>query len=165
MPDVATSQTRPSTLPLIGWREWVALPELGIDRIKAKIDTGARSSALHAVDVRPMTVEGAPWISFRLHPVQRQTATTVLARAPVIDERTVRSSTGRETHRPVIETAVTLGERSWMIELTLVRRDLMGFRMLLGRQAIRSRFVVDAGRSYLGGEPRAADRRLSRDGT
>lgn len=138
-------------LPRIGWREWIALPDLAIPRIKVKVDTGARSSALHAFDVERETVDGAAWVRFRVHPLQRDARTTLECRAPLLDERWVRSSSGKATLRPVIETRVRVGERTWPVELTLVRRDMMGFRMLLGRQALRRRFLVDSGRSYLVG--------------
>lgn len=138
-------------MPRIGWREWVALPRLGVPYIKAKVDTGARSSALHASDVRPFQRDGETWVQFRIQPLQREARSSVLVEAPLVDERWVRSSTGRPTLRPVIKTTITLGGRSWPIEITLVRRDLMGFRMLLGRQAIRNRFLVHPGRSFLAG--------------
>lgn len=136
-------------LPRIGWREWLSLPELGVDRLKAKVDTGARSSALHAFDIEPHERDGVAWVRFSIHPVQRDRHSVITAEAPLVGERLVRPSTGRAQRRPVIRTAIQLGEASWPIEITLVRRDLMGFRMLLGREAIRRRFVVDAGRSFL----------------
>lgn len=139
--------------PSVGWREWVALPDLGIDCIKTKVDTGARSSALHAFEVRRIRQDGEPWVSFKVHPVQRDARHTVVARAPLVDERWVRSSSGKATLRPVIKTRLVLGARCWEIELTLVRRDLMGFRMLLGRQALRRRLTVDPARSFRAGEP------------
>jgi hypothetical protein len=135
----------------IGWREWAGLPDLGIGEIKAKVDTGARSSALHAFDVERTEIDGEFWVRFRVHPMQRDFQTTVVAAAAMIDERWVRSSSGKPTLRPVIRTRLRLGGRIWPIELTLVRRDLMGFRMLLGRQAIRRRFLVHPGRSFLAG--------------
>lgn len=138
-------------LPVVGWREWLSLAELGIDRIKAKVDTGARTSALHAFDMETFEVEGAAWVRFRVHPIQRDRRTIVEAAAPLVDERWVRSSSGRSTLRPVIRTEVVLGDRRWPIVLTLVRRDLMGFRMLLGREAVRHHFLVDPGRSFLAG--------------
>lgn len=141
----------PRTLPAVGWREWLSLPELGIERIKAKVDTGARTSALHAFDVAPFEVGGELWVRFRVHPAQRDTVTTVEAAAPLVDEREVRSSSGKATWRPVVRARVVLGDDDWPIEITLVRRDLMGFRMLLGRQALRHRFHVDPGRSFLRG--------------
>ncbi len=136
--------------PVIGWREWVALPELGIERIKAKVDTGARSSALHAFDIHRFDRGGMQWVRFKVHPIQRNTQLTVQAQMPVLEFRPVRSSTGHVTKRPAILVEVEwMGER-WPIELTLASRDEMGFRMLLGREAVRGRFLVDAGASYYG---------------
>ncbi len=139
--------------PAVGWREWAALPELGIAAIKVKVDTGARSSVLHAFDVVRHDDPTGAWVEFAVHPLQRDACATVRARARLLDERWVRSSSGRRTFRPVIVTTLVLGSNSWPIELTLVRRDLMGFRMLIGREALRRRAVVDPGRSYLAGEP------------
>lgn len=136
--------------PVIGWREWVALPELGIDRIKAKVDTGARSSSLHAFDVRLFERDGRQFVRFKLHPLQRSTKTTIQAEAPVLEFRPIKSSSGHITRRPVVKTQVSLMGQCWPIELTLASRDEMGFRMLLGREAVRGRFVVDAGGSYYG---------------
>jgi hypothetical protein len=143
----------PSKRPVIGWREWVALPDLGIPAIKVKNDTGARSSALHAFDIRTRVDAGEPWVEFRVHPLQRDSRVTVRARARLLGERWIRSSSGKETLRAVIETRMVLGERWWPIEVTLVQRDLMGFRMLVGRQALRRRLVVSPSRSYVAGEP------------
>jgi hypothetical protein len=136
-------------LPLIGWREWLVLPDLGITAIKAKIDTGARSSALHAFHVQPIERDGQPWVRFQVHPLQRNSDRTLTAEAPLLDEREVRNSGGHAERRPVIQTRVTLNGQHWPIELTLTNRDVMGFRMLLGRQAVRHKFWVDPGRSYL----------------
>jgi hypothetical protein len=138
---------------VIGWREWVALPDLPVDRIKAKIDTGARSSAIHAFNVRRFQRDGVHWVRFAVHPQQRSARGEVVVEAPVLEYRTVRSSGGHETIRPVIITKVAWNGLAWNVELTLAARDAMGFRMLLGRQAIRGRMVVDPGKSYLG-EPR-----------
>jgi hypothetical protein len=143
-------------LERVGWREWVALPDLGIPEIKAKVDTGARSSALHAFDIRAFRRAGVDRVRFRVHPVQRNTAVTVEAEAEVVDERWIRSSHGHGTLRPVIRTEVVWGQERWPIELTLIGRDEMGFRMLLGRQAVRNRFLVDPGRSFLGRKKIAA---------
>ncbi len=140
-------------LPVIGWREWLALPELGIERIKAKIDTGARTSSLHAFDLERFEAEGRPWVRFRVHPLQRDDSTTVEVEAPLVDERSVKPSTGQAKVRPVILTRAVLGHWGWPIEITLVNRDVMGFRMLLGRRAVRRRFMIDPGRSFLSGEP------------
>ncbi|MDF1561835.1 MAG: RimK/LysX family protein [Deltaproteobacteria bacterium] len=134
---------------LIGWREWVELPSLGIERIKAKIDTGARTSALHADVVRTYHRAGRCFVTFRVHPTQRSLSPELEVHAEMIDERQVRSSSGKAELRPVILTTLQLGEERWPIEITLTRRDLMGFRMLLGRQALRRRVRIDPGRSFL----------------
>ncbi|OAB56429.1 aspartyl protease [Phormidium willei BDU 130791] len=134
----------------IGWREWLSLPELGITQIKAKIDTGARSSALHAYDIEDISSQSdRPRIRFKVHPQQRDTITVVTAEANVLDRREVRNSGGKAELRYVIVTPVQLAQQQWSIELTLTNRDVMGFRMLLGRQAVRGRFLVDPGHSYL----------------
>jgi hypothetical protein len=141
-----------SDLPVIGWREWVALPEMGVDRIKAKVDTGARTSSLHAFDLERFERDGRPMVRFEAHPLQRDASERIPVEAELVDRRSVRTSGGESTMRPVVATEVELMGRRWTIELTLIRRDPMGFRMLLGRQAIRGRFLVDPGRSYLGGK-------------
>lgn len=148
------SNRRPS-LPTIGWREWVTLSQLGIGSLKAKIDTGARSSALHAFDIEKFMLEGKPMVAFSVHPAQRDSQRVLKVHAELVDERVVTNSGGQASERPVIITEVGWLGVAWPIELTLVRRDLMGFRLLLGRQAVRHRFVVDPGGSYLGGRPGA----------
>lgn len=147
---------------MIGWREWVSLPELGIRAVKAKIDTGARSSSLHAFDVESFRRRGRTFVRFKVHPLQRQTRTTVSTEAEVLEFRHVKSSSGHAAERPVILTEVELLGKRWPIELTLANRDEMGFRMLLGREAVRRRFLVDAGHSYRGGIPAAAATRKRR---
>lgn len=143
-----------SDLPIIGWREWVGLPDLGIETIKVKVDTGARSSSLHASELHEFERDGARWVRFRVHPVQRKSLKTVAAEARVLDFRHVRSSSGIAALRPVIVSNIKLLGITWPVELTLASRDEMGFRMLLGRQAFRGRFLVDAGNSYYGGKPK-----------
>ncbi len=145
------TKSDPVTRPLLGWREWVGLPELGIDQIKAKVDTGARSSCLHAFDVRVVTEADQPWVYFTVHPVQDQAEPAVAAKARLLEYRLVRSSSGHAESRPVIETSVHVGGRTWTIELTLTNRDEMGFRMLLGRSAISKRFWIDPSKSFLQG--------------
>lgn len=145
--------------PIIGWREWVALPELGIAAVKPKIDTGARSSSLHAVRIEEFRRGDTLWVRFQVHPIQRSSQITVEAEAEVLEYRTVTSSSGQGTLRPVILTDVEVLGHRWPIELTLADRDSMGFRMLLGREAIRGRFFVDAGRSYYGGKPKSKRKR------
>ena len=141
-------------LPVIGWREWVGLPEFGIRHIKAKVDTGARSSSLRAFDLHEFERDGANWVRFQVHPVQRKKDRTVSVEAQVLEYRSIRSSSGKASMRPVIVTNVRLLGITWPVELTLASRDEMGFRMLLGRTAFRRRFLVDAGRSYCGGKPK-----------
>jgi hypothetical protein len=133
----------------IGWREWVRLPELDVGRIKAKIDTGARTSALHAFKITPFTKDGAAYVRFVVHPLQRLRKPEITCVALVIDHRGVTDSGGRVEQRYVIRTALKLGKARWPIELTLTNRDQMGFRMLIGRQALRRRFLVDTGRSFI----------------
>ena len=145
-------------LTVIGWREWVSLPDLGIPRIKAKVDTGARSSSLHAFDVRLFENDGKTHVRFKVHPLQRSSRETVVAEAPVLEFRHVKSSSGHGTKRPVIVTTVEALGQSWPIEVTLANRDTMGFRMLLGRTAMKPHFVVDPARSYLAGKRRRKER-------
>jgi hypothetical protein len=135
----------------IGWREWVGLPDLRVGAIKAKIDTGARTSALHAYRIEPFRRGGALWIRFELHPMQRSEKMKVACEARAIDERTVRNSGGGVERRYIIITLLKLGDQSWPIELALANRDQMGFRMLLGRRSLRNRFLVDPARSFHGG--------------
>jgi hypothetical protein len=141
---------KPRQTPLVvGWREWVTLPELGGCVVKAKIDTGARTSAIHAFDIDEFERDGRWWASFELHPVQRRRTPAVRAEAPVVEHRRIRSSNGTTEDRPVVRTPVVLGGRRVEIDLTLTNRDEMGFRMLLGRSALRKRFLVDPAKSYL----------------
>lgn len=142
--------------PLIGWRESLALPTLGIDKINAKIDTGARTSALHAFQIkiyhefdRTAPFHDRDMVKFRVHPIQRDTHSTIECIAPLLEYRHVTNSGGHTQLRPVIESTVKLGDYQWTIELTLTNRDAMGFRMLLGRQAVKNRFLVDSGKSFI----------------
>jgi len=137
---------------VIGWREWLVLPELGVRQIKAKIDTGARSSALHAFDLERFRRNGRSMVRFGIHPLQRNDHHVVLAETELLEERRVRDSGGHSELRPVIRTAARLRDRTWTIEITLTNRDEMGFRMLLGRQALSRRFLVDPARSFLAGK-------------
>lgn len=144
-----------------GWREWVALPEQNVEWIKAKLDTGARTSSLHAFGIEEFEREGASWARFGVHPWQRSSE-EVQCEAPLVDRRTVRSSSGHTGDRPVVRMAVRLLGQDIHVEVTLTGRDEMGFRMLIGREALRQGFLVDSGRSYLGGRPKRAVRRRNR---
>jgi hypothetical protein len=135
---------------LIGWREWAALPDLGVDRIKVKIDTGARTSAMHAFRLHCIEVEGEPVADFEIHPRQRSASDAVRVQYPIAGWRKIRSSNGAIQERPVIRTKLKLAGVCWPVDVTLTNRDEMGFRMLIGRAAIRRRFYVDPGHSYLG---------------
>ena len=139
------------TSTAMGWREWIELPELGIKRVKAKVDSGARSSSLHAEDIELFQTRGSMGVRFTVLPLQRSRLRAVTCQALLHDERYVKSSNGSRELRPVIRTSVSWGGQTWEIDVTLTSRDLMGFRMLLGREAIRRRYLVDTGRSYLGG--------------
>tara|TARA_R110002051_G_scaffold246021_1_gene305645 strand:- start:22969 stop:23457 length:489 start_codon:yes stop_codon:yes gene_type:complete len=144
-----------------GWREWVALPEIGVSWIKAKLDTGAHSSALHASDIEEFVGEdGADWVRFLVQPWQKSEADAVPVELPIHDRRSVRSSSGHSESRLVVNINVDLCGRTVMAETTLTNRDEMGFRMLVGREALRQGFLVDSNASFLGGRaPRAIRRR------
>jgi hypothetical protein len=151
-PEPKRRKRRKKRRPVIGWREWVGLPELGVERVKAKIDTGARSSALHAFNLRVEQRDAVWVVSFDVHPIQRDWDCTVPVEHPLDGFRRVRSSNGKSELRPVIRTSLQVMGVEFPIDLTLTRRDVMGFRLLLGREAIRKRFLVDAGRSFFSGK-------------
>lgn len=145
--------------PVIGWREWVRLDSLNLPPLKAKIDTGARTSALHAFKLDTFSRGGSRWVRFGLHPQQRNRQAVEIREAPIIDRRTIADSGGHRQLRYIIQSDVTLGHDTWPIELSLTRRDTMRFRLLLGRTALEDRFMIDPSRSYcIGKKPKRAQR-------
>ena len=138
--------------PTLGWREWVALPDLGLPAIKAKVDTGARTSALHAFLIEPYTDAGVEMIRFLIHPIQRNQEFQVECHTPIHDYREVTDSGGHREMRYVIRSEIAVADGRWPIELTLTNRDTMRFRMLLGRRAMENRFLVNPGASYVNGK-------------
>lgn len=141
-------------LPLLGWREWVALPEFGIPALKAKVDTGAKTSALHAFRVEPIEKDGRSCVRIGIHPQRKRSIPEVWCVVPVADRRWIRDSGGHCELRYIVETTVQIGTEMWRIETSLTDRDNMLFRMLLGRTAITGRYRVDPARSYLTGRLR-----------
>ena len=137
----------------LGWREWVSLPDLGLPHIKAKVDTGARTSAIHAFALNTYEQDGKERVEFRMHPNQKDVETVVVCDAAIVDKRVVTDSGGHKEERFVIETTLQIGGHEWPIEATLTARDDMLFRMLIGRTAMKGRAVVNPGRSYVVGKP------------
>ena len=144
---------------VVGWREWVALPQAGVDWVKAKIDTGARSSSIHAFDLEVFEQDGEEWVRFSIHPWQKSDEDHVELSLPVLDRREVRSSNGQTEQRYAVALDVGLAGRTITTVMTLSNRDEMGFRMLIGREALERGFLVDSAISYAGGKPRRAVRR------
>ena len=150
-PVVAATLSNPE---LLGWREWLSIPELGIARIKAKIDTGARSSCLHTRGLEVYTADsGERRVRFSVHPLPKRPSVEAVCDVPLLASRTVRDSGGHEEERPFIRIPVTLGPHTWEVEFSLTSRDNMKFRMLLGRTAMKGRFLVNPSLSYQIGKP------------
>ncbi|HSJ26814.1 MAG TPA: RimK/LysX family protein [Acidimicrobiia bacterium] len=143
---------------VIGWREWVALPDLGGAVVRAKIDTGARTASLHAFGLELFERDGEEYARFAIHPDHRSPGPAVIVETPVLGHRMVRNPGGRSEERPIIRTKLVIGSHRFVVEMNLTRRDTMGMPMLLGRQTVRRRFLVDPGRSFLvGPAPDATD--------
>ena len=146
-----------STRVIAGSEEWCSFSELGIPAVKARVDSGARTSSLHALNIRPFTRDNARWVSFEVHPLQNERSTVLRCEAPVLDRRTVKNSGGFSEKRYVIKTTFGLGADHWDIELTLTNRDSMGYRMLIGREAMSGRVLVDPAASFLLGDRTAEE--------
>jgi ribosomal protein S6--L-glutamate ligase len=140
---------------ILGSEEWCGFPTLGLPAIKARVDSGAKTSALHALNIAPFQKEGETWVKFDINPIQKNQKTIIHCEAKLVDKRIVKSSSGYREQRYVIQTELQLGEESWTVEVTLTNRDSMGFRMLLGREAMSGRILVDPEQKYLLGEPTA----------
>jgi len=136
---------------MVGWREWAVLPELNIVAIKVKIDTGARTSALHALDIERMRVDGQDTVSFSVQPLQRNKSVVVRAQAPLVDIRSVSDSGGHTENRYVISSRIVIGSMEKEIDITLTERNSMLFRMLVGRTALADEVLVDPAASYMCG--------------
>lgn len=138
---------------IVGSEEWCAFPVLGIPTIKARVDSGAKTSALHAVNIAPFQKGDENWVKFDINPIQNNTKTVIHCQAPLVDKRVVKSSSGFREQRYVVKSEIQVGEARWEVELTLTNRDSMGFRMLLGREAMSGRLLVDPEQKYLLGQP------------
>ena len=138
---------------ILGSEEWCSFPELGIPVIKARVDSGAKTSALHAINIAPFIKDDQNWVKFDINPIQNNVKTVINCEARLVDKRVVKSSSGFREQRYVIQTPLEIGEVSWLIEMTLTNRDSMGFRMLLGREAMSGRVLVDPAQQYLLGQP------------
>jgi hypothetical protein len=150
MPEVASDRFTSAPL-ILGWREWVGLPGLGLPVIKAKVDTGARTSALHAFEVTTETRGQQEIVCFSVHPLQHRGDLVVQCEAPLVDRRIVSDSGGHREQRFVIAAELLLADQRWLVELTLTDRDTMRFRMLIGRTALAGRALVDPRRSFAAG--------------
>ena len=137
---------------VVGSEEWCALPQLNIPAIKVRVDSGAKTSALHAVNIIPFKKDGDPWVRYEVHPIQNEGKTTIYCESPVMDKRKVKSSSGYGEIRYVIKTVLAIAKSSWEIEITLTNRDSMGYRMLLGRQAMAGKMMVDPEAAFQLGE-------------
>ena len=137
---------------ILGSEEWFSFPDLGIPTIKARVDSGAKTSALHAINIAPFVKDGVNWVKFDINPIQNDLKTVIHCEAPLVDKRIVKSSSGYREQRYVIQSTLDIGDSNWPIEMTLTNRDSMGFRMLLGREAMSGRVLVDPSQTYLLGQ-------------
>ncbi len=135
--------SKPTSKKVIGSEEWCSFPELGVPAIKARVDSGAKTSSIHAFNIQPFRRGKQSWVSFEIHPIQNNRRTVIRCERPIVDKRVVKSSSGLSETRYVVCATIKLGDDLWDIELTLANRDSMGFRMLLGREAMQDRLIVD----------------------
>jgi ribosomal protein S6--L-glutamate ligase len=142
----------PQNKIILGSEEWCSFPELGIPAIKARVDSGAKTSALHAINIAPFIKDDENWVKFDINPIQKNIKTVIHCEAKLVDKRIVKSSSGYREQRYVIQTQIEIGHQNWIIEMTLTNRDSMGFRMLLGREAMSGRVLVDPEQKYLLGQ-------------
>ncbi|MEK8179566.1 30S ribosomal protein S6--L-glutamate ligase [Flavobacterium buctense] len=142
----------PQNKIILGSEEWCSFPELGIPAIKARVDSGAKTSALHAINIAPFLKDSENWVKFDINPIQNNLKTVIHCEAKLVDKRIVKSSSGFREQRYVIKTNLCIGTDTWEIEMTLTNRDSMGFRMLLGREAMSGRILVDPEQKYLLGQ-------------
>ena len=145
--DLSGSNCTVSTLVTVGWREYLALPDLGLDRVRVKVDSGARSSALHATDIHRFRRGGAPWVRFDTQPNRRSDA-SFTCEAPLVEDRWITDSGGHRDFRPVVLTTIEMAGQRWPAEVSLGSRATMKFRMLLGRTAMRGRPIIDPASSF-----------------
>ena len=138
-----TTMTNLNGKIIVGSEEWCSFPDAGLPTIKAQVDSGAATSALHAINITPFERQGSPWVSFEAHPLHGDRTVVVRHEAPVQGKRDVRNSGGSVETRYVIKERLVLGEQSWEVELTLANRDAMGYRMLPGCQAMVGHILVD----------------------
>ncbi|NLQ17417.1 ATP-dependent zinc protease [Marinomonas sp. M1K-6] len=137
---------------IIGSDEWCAFTSLNIPAIKARVDSGAKTSSMHAINIQRFSRGDDHWVRFEVHPLQKNRKITVHCEAPLIDQRVIKSSSGDKEKRPVICVPLTLGNTTWDVEVTLTNRDSMGYRMLLGREAMNGRVLIDPAEQCLLGD-------------
>jgi ribosomal protein S6--L-glutamate ligase len=137
---------------IVGWKEWVSLPELELFAVKAKVDTGANTSSLHAYNIEYFTKNGLKYVRFEVHPIQKNSRIKRVCVAPLVEKKHVRSSSGTQQKRPVIKTSLKIGNNIWTINLNLTNRDSMGMRMLIGREALAGKILVNATHKFLHGK-------------
>ncbi|HMQ11372.1 MAG TPA: RimK/LysX family protein [Oligoflexia bacterium] len=138
-----------SNLSIIGWREWIALPDLKVRKIKAKIDSGARTSSLHAHKLKVLKKNNEEYAQFYIYPQQDSSKEKVLCEEKILEYRKIKSSNGITEKRPIIQTYIKINEKLWLVDLSLSNRDEMGFRILLGRTSISKKFLIDVSKSFL----------------